>query len=148
MAAAFVSALLFELLTAIILGQFKSPQEEKDATIPADFVATFTEKWVHYDPEALKLIPVVDLTRFLCDIELEHGQFQGPIFKHRRDATKALDEMNVATCYWDLNKDGEKTLHVHYVDVLQSLVKYLFIAKFKVCAILPKEKAQRQTNFV
>lgn len=128
---AFVSALLFELLTAIVLAQFKSPEEEKSATIPADFVATFTEKWVHYDPEALKLIPVVNLTKFLCDIELEHGQFQGHIFNTKREATLALDEMNVATLYWDLNNDGVKTLHVHYVDVLQSLVKYLFIAKFK-----------------
>ena len=41
------------------------------------------------------------------------------------DATRALNTLNLAT----INVPGQGSLLVHYVDVLQALIKYVFVQK-------------------
>jgi hypothetical protein len=113
----FVSALLFELLTAIVLDEFGDQDDSDDVTVPPSFVSNFTDVWVHYDPDADKLIPLHSMTKLLCDLD-------PPVFEDKKEATIALSKMNIATV-------GEAPyLEVHYVDALTAIIKYLFVKKY------------------
>jgi hypothetical protein len=113
----FVSALLFELLTAIVLDEFGDQDDSDEVTVPPSFVSNFTDTWVHYDPDADKLIPLHSMTKLLCELD-------PPVFEDKKEATIALSKMNIATV-------GEAPhLEVHYVDALTAIIKYLFVKKY------------------
>jgi hypothetical protein len=113
----FVSALLFELITAIVLDEFGDQDDSDEVTVPPSFVSNFTDTWVHYDPDANKLIPLHNMVKLLCELD-------PPVFEDKKEATIALSKMNIATI-------GEAPeLEVHYVDALTAIIKYLFVKKY------------------
>merc|ERR1719421_1901091 len=113
----FVSALLFELLTAIVLDEFGDQDDSDEVTVPPSFVSNFTDTWVHYDPDADHLIPLHNMTKLMLELD-------PPVFDDKKEATIALSKMNIATV-------GESpNLEVHYVDALTAIIKYLFVKKY------------------
>merc|ERR1712072_622731 len=113
----FVSALLFELITAIVLDEFGDQDDSDEVTVPPSFVSNFTDTWVHYDPDADRLIPLHKMTSLLTELD-------PPVFEDKKEATIALSQMNIATV-------GEAPdLEVHYVDALTAIIKYLFVKKY------------------
>merc|ERR1719311_144547 len=113
----FVSALLFELLTAIVLDEFGDQDDSDEVTVPPSFVSNFTDTWVQFDPDADRLIPLHKMTSLMT-------QLNPPVFEDKKEATIALSKMNLATV-------GEPpNLEVHYVDALTAIIKYLFVKKY------------------
>merc|ERR1712070_1068097 len=113
----FVSALLFELITAIVLDEFGDQDDSDEVTVPPSFVSNFTDTWVHYDPDANKLIPLHNMVKLLCELD-------PPVFEDKKEATIALSKMNIATI------GDAPDLEVHYVDALTAIIKYLFVKKY------------------
>ena len=118
----FVSYLLFELPTAIILDEYANSCGDDDMTVPPTFVSNFTDCWVHQDPLAKRMIPLHRVVPLLVSIRpYEDG---ATLFKSKQQASIALTRMNMATV-------GEAPdLHVHYIDAIGAVVKYLFTNKF------------------
>jgi hypothetical protein len=113
----FVSALLFELLTAIVLDEFGDQDDSDEVTVPPSFVSNFTDTWVQYDPDADHLIPLHCMTKLMLELD-------PPVFDDKKEATIALSKMNIATVGVSPN------LEIHYVDALTAIIKYLFVKKY------------------
>lgn len=113
----FVSALLFELLTAIVLDEFGDQDDSDEVTVPPSFVSNFTDTWVQYDPDANHLIPLHCMTKLMLELD-------PPVFDDKKEATIALSKMNIATVGVSPN------LEIHYVDALTAIIKYLFVKKY------------------
>ena len=118
----FVSSLLFELLTAIVLDNFSDPDEEEEVTVPPEFGGNFTDTWVNYDPEADKLIPIHVLCKLLTEVKVSDEL--GMLFASKKEATIALNHMDIATV------DVGNGLEVHYVDVLTAVIKHIFMQRY------------------
>ena len=113
---------MFELLTAIVLDNFSDPDDEEEVTVPPEFGGNFTDTWVNYDPEADKLIPIHVLCKLLTEVKVS-DEF-GMLFASRKDATIALNHMDIATV------DVGNGLEVHYVDVLTAVIKHMFMQRY------------------
>ena len=113
----FVSALMFELLTAIVLDQYDAYAAPIDC-VPEQFMNNFMDVWSEHDPQATKFIPLHRVGRLMCDLDV-----QPPIFKDTKEANIALVNMDIAMIALP---DG--TMQVHYVDCMMAVVKFLFVS--------------------
>ena len=86
----FVSALLFELLTAIVLDQFNALDDAEENPVPPGLIANFADCWAHIDPNATKLIPLHKVLPLLMAMN-------PPLFESKRDAVLAVQKMELAT---------------------------------------------------
>jgi hypothetical protein len=117
----FVSGLLFELITAIVLDTFGKMNEAEKLPVNGDMIANFNDHWAVLDPKATQLIPQFKLLPFLKSV-------QPPIFENAHEASTEIFKMSIAA------SDGPKgsppgTLYVHYVDTLVAVVRYLYVKK-------------------
>jgi len=113
----FVTGLLFELITAIVLDEFGKMNEAEELPVNADMISNFNDHWALLDPKATKQITQYKLLAFLKSVE-------PPIFENPSEAASELFKMNIAAVS---GPDG--TLYVQYVDTLIAVVRYLFVKK-------------------
>jgi len=113
----FVTGLLFELITAIVLDEFGKMNESEKLPVNGDMISNFNDHWAQLDPKATQLIPQHKLLPFLKSVE-------PPIFENAHAASTEIYKMNIATSE---SKGG--VLSVHYVDTLVAVVRYLYVKK-------------------
>jgi hypothetical protein len=113
----FVSGLLFELITAIVLDEFGKMNESEKLPVNGDMISNFNDHWAQLDPKATQLIPQFKLLPFLRSIE-------PPIFDTASEASTAIFKMNISA-----SEGPKKVLYVHYVDTLVAVVRYLYVKK-------------------
>jgi hypothetical protein len=114
----FVTGLLFELITAIVLDEFGKMGEADKLPVNSDMISNFNDHWAQLDPNATQMIPQHKLVPFLKSID-------PPIFETPSEASTEMFKMNItATAGGD---NGQ--LMVHYVDTLLAVVRYQYVKK-------------------
>jgi hypothetical protein len=113
----FVTGLLFELITAIVLDEFGKSGEADKLPVNADMISNFNDHWAQLDPNATQMIPQHKLLPFL-------KQVKPPIFESAHEASTQIFKMDITTT---AGKDGQ--LMVHYVDTLLAVVRYQYVKK-------------------
>jgi hypothetical protein len=112
----FVTGLLFELITAIVLDEFGKMNESEKLPVNGDMISNFNDHWAQLDPKATQMIPQHKLLPFLKSID-------PPIFEDSKAASSEIFKMNIASTM------GETGLMVHYVDTLVAVVRYQYVRK-------------------
>jgi voltage-dependent calcium channel L type alpha-1D len=112
----FVTGLLFELITAIVLDEFGKMNESEKLPVNGDMISNFNDHWAQLDPKATQMIPQHKLLPFLKSVD-------PPIFKGDKTAGSEIFHMNIAST------QGPSGLMVHYVDTLVAVVRYMYVRK-------------------
>mmetsp|Transcript_2583 Transcript_2583/g.3505 ORF Transcript_2583/g.3505 Transcript_2583/m.3505 type:complete len:1818 (-) Transcript_2583:287-5740(-) len=112
----FVTGLLFELITAIVLDEFGKMNESEKLPVNGDMISNFNDHWAQLDPKATQMIPQHKLLPFLKSVD-------PPIFEDAKTASAEIFKMNIAAT------QGASGLMVHYVDTLVAVVRYQYVRK-------------------
>ncbi len=110
----FVTGLLFELVTAIVLDESSKMNENEKLPVNSDMISNFNDHWAQLDPKATQMIPQSKVKRFLLSVV-------PPIFESEQEASAALFKMNIAA------HQERGVLMVHYVDTLVAVVRFEYV---------------------
>jgi hypothetical protein len=119
----FVTGLLFELVTAIVLDEFSKMQENEKLPVNTDMISSFNDNWAIMDPKATQMIPQYHLAQFMVKLHEDTGD---RIFADAKEAKSSIGQMNVVV---RRNEDGQNM--VHYVDTLLAVVRYQYVKQLK-----------------
>jgi hypothetical protein len=111
----FVTGLLFELITAIVLDEFAKMNNAENLPVNPDMISNFNDHWAQLDPKATQLIPQHKLAGFL-------KQLNPPIFDNPVEASSEIFKMNINST---AGKGGIN--YVNYVDTLVAVVRYTYV---------------------
>ena len=110
----FITGLLFELVTAIVLDEFSKMNKNEELPVNGDMISNFNEHWAQLDPKATQMIPQYKLLPFLKSVS-------PPIFESEEEAKKEIFNMNIV-----VNRVSG-CLMVQYVDTLVAVTRYLYV---------------------
>lgn len=119
----FVTGLLFELVTAIVLDEFSKMQNNEKLPVNTDMISSFNDNWALMDPKATQMIPQYHLAQFMVRLHEDTGD---RIFADAKEAKSSIGQMNVVV---RRNEDGQNM--VHYVDTLLAVVRYQYVKQLK-----------------
>ena len=119
----FVTGLLFELVTAIVLDEFSKMNENEKLPVNSDMIANFNDHWAQLDPKATQYIPQYKLLPFLRSVEppiFDPNEEMSPE-EHDKVAKEEVFKMNIVV------QDVGGINMVHYVDTIVAVTRFQYL---------------------
>ena len=121
----FVAGLLFQLVTAIVLDEFKKMNDNEKLPVNGDMIANFNDHWALLDRKATQMIPQYKLLPFLQAVEPPIFDPNGELTpeQHDKKAKEEVFKMNIVV------HDVNGVNMVHYVDTIVAVVRYQYVTQ-------------------
>jgi hypothetical protein len=119
----FVTGLLFELVTAIVLDEFSKMNENEKLPVNSDMIANFNDHWAQLDPKATQYIPQYKLLPFLRSVEppiFDPNEEMSPE-EHDKVAKEEVFKMSIVV------QDVGGINMVHYVDTIVAVTRFQYL---------------------